>query len=208
MAVKDSKIEEKLLYIYRCPSCNKFTEEPTRNDGVLCSCGSTMTMSKPDETIKHYKKARRVYNFYTVLFTIIAPIITLILFMFINKPEGLDYKLPILGFVLIGAVLLKGKTLLERIINETQVTAVRTIVIFFYKNVMYLVLLGILLVIYFTLDRIGDSLFDIILALSFVTIENTIGYCFFDYKWAMADYIIKRAVRQAETIQAMEISGR
>ena len=208
MAISDNKIEEKLLYIYKCPSCNKFTEEPTRNDSVLCSCGTTMVMSKPEETIKHYKKARRIYNLYTILFTIIAPIATLVLFMFTNKPDGLDYKLPILGFVLIGAVLLKGKKLLERIIDNTQIVAVRTIVVFFCKNIMYLVLLGILSVIFFTLDRIGDSLFNIILALSFVTIENTIGYCFFDYKWAMADYIIKRAVRQAETIQAMEISGR
>jgi hypothetical protein len=47
---------------------------------------------------------------------------------------------------------------------------------------------------------------NILIALSVVVVENTIGFIVFDYRYQRADYIIKRAIRQSETIQAIEIA--
>lgn len=203
---------EKILYIYRCPKCNKFEESNCRNDSLICSCGEQMIMSTPEHTIEHYKKSRKLYNAMTIIFTILLPIFTLCMFMFVKETDtdaaSLGYKLPILGLVLIGAILMKGRVLLDKAIANTDNAIVRGVIVFFSKNTLYLVVIGILAIILAFIQNIGDSLLDIIIALAIVVVENTIGYCVFDYRYQTADYIIKKALRQSETIQAMEMSGR
>ena len=118
------EVREKIVYIYRCPKCGKFYKENCRNDGLLCSCGTVATMATPDYTIKHYKKVRGASNFMTILFTLLLPVITMCLFMFIGeqKDSDINLKLPILTFVIIGAIILKSKRLLERTIKNTTIT--------------------------------------------------------------------------------------
>lgn len=205
--------KEKILYVYRCPECHKFYETNCKNDTLVCSCGTQTVMSTPEFTIKHYKKSRAGYNFLTIMFTIILPVITLCLAMFVKETNeanqaSLGYNLPILAIVLIGAIIFKGKDLLERTILDTDIYAIRCILVFISKNVMYIVLIAVLGIIFAFLDQIGKSLGKILIALGTVVIENSIGYCVFDYKFHKANYIIKRALRQSETIQAMEMSGR
>lgn len=202
---------EKITYIYRCPNCHKFSIEKARNDGLLCHCGTKMELSKPEETIKHYKKVRTMMNLMTILFTIVFPVFILCMFMFVaedSKTNELGYKLPIIALVLIGAIIMKGRQLLDRTIGNTEIFAIKAILTFINKNVFYLVIIGILGIILGFINAIGDSLMNIIIALVLVVISNSIGYCVFDYWYHEANYIVKRAVRQSETLQALEMSDK
>lgn len=201
-------IQEKILYIHRCPECGKFEEH--ENKVNIGSCGHAIKLATPKETIDHYKKERRFANLMAILFTVILPVITLCLFMFVKEEvggsEGLGYKLPILAMVLIGAVMMKGRVFLDRAIMNTDNTALRMTLTFFSKNTLYLVVIGICGIILGFITKIQASLQNILIALSVVVVENTIGFIVFDYRYQRADYIIKRAIRQSETIQAIEIA--
>lgn len=213
MAEKETKsgdVREKIVYIYRCPKCGKFSEEKCRNDALMCSDGTQMKLAQPEETIKHYKKSRMRYNLLTILFTIILPIIVLCLFMFVAeepKDTQMSYKIPIIAVILVGAVVLKGRRVLERTITNTENTAIRVIMTFITKNILYIVLIAIFSIILATLDKIKGSLENILWALSIVTVLNTIGYCIFDYRYRTADYYIQRAARQSETLQALQMNN-
>jgi hypothetical protein len=204
-------IEEKILYIHKCPTCGKFEEHESKVN--LGTCGHELKLATPKDTIKKYKKTRRLANFGAILFTVLLPIFTICMFMFVKEEVdsgtgggGLGYKLPILAMVLIGAVMMKSRVFLDRAILNTSNTPLRMVLTFFSKNTLYLVVIGICTIIVVNIQKIEKSLINILIALAIVVVENTIGFIVFDYKYHRADYIIKRAIRQAETIQALEIA--
>ena len=219
---------EKITYIYKCTKCKKFKEEPVRNDNLPCCNGIPMRLATPDETIKHYKRRRNLYNLLTILFTIILPVAAVVSLMFVGTTkttettETLGYKLPVLTFIVVGAIVLKGKKIIEDAAAKSSSAVISNALIFLSKNMMYLLLLAMIAPIIHYLSEfpgtleeltkrvkeIRQSLLDIAYAISIVITLNTLGYCIFDRLRAKANYFIERAVRQAETIQAMEISGR
>lgn len=220
---------EKLLYIYRCNECGKFYETDCRQDALVCSCGKQCSMSTPEYTIKHYKKTRMFNNVMTIVFSMILPIITLCLFMFVRDsgpestaPEALSYKLPLLAIVLCGTVVLKARPLLDRAIANTTIAPVRIILVFINKTILFVLIIAVLSVFAVAIDKVIDSVNDIVEALEkikssllntiaavgIVVVEIGVAYCYFDVQYSKADYIIQRAMRQSETIQAMEMSGR
>lgn len=223
---------EKIYYIYKCPKCGHFKELSHRDDGMICKCGGHMVMAKPEEVVKKYKASRFMYQFLTILFTIILPIATLSAFMFsapeqtVETSKTLCFKLPVLFLILAGSILLKGRKKIEEFAYNQPNIVARGVVLFFSKNALYFIVLGLLITILVYIGYISDYLQQefiktaltylnqfqesirlICAAIATVLTENTIGYCIFDYRASVCDYYIKRSIRQSETMQAIEMSG-
>lgn len=200
----------KLGYIYTCPDCGVCTEDEkfSNSDGYLVcdDCKIALKLSQPKHTVEYYKGRRKAVNLLTFLFAVILPLIAVCCTLFIKSDGAPTHlKLNFLGIVIISLLIFKGKHLFTRIIQNTDNSTLRYCAIIIEKCYLWLILIVLTYIIWRASKSWETLIIRILLSLSLTAVFQAIAYTVFDLRYLRYTYIIERAERQMETIQAIDI---